>query len=502
MPRIVIDDLVILERVARGDSFNLAACHSPCVASLLKRAYSSANLPTHPKKSFFMDKVAHFWGADVFEDLGLVRPSWTRLVPLTFITLAAASLPALSISLLETLAGSWISSLTFRRRALCLLQEVYRLQRVCSPSGLVQTTCALKRELVTLCALAPLICTDLRAETSGYLVASDASDDLGAIVSARVSYPLARELRRHTPVKGLWSKLLSPSEALLRSHRQLPAERELPGESYRSHPLWTQLARSLRFKKVAVFRRRRSEHINIKELESYLAAEEALGTSVWESSRTISLLDSQVCVGALLKGRSSSFSLNSRTRASLPCLLFFNLHPRYAYVASEDNAADDPTRQRPVRSPVMPEPLWLRLAEDGNFSELDRVLSEWQLGPLQLQGIPELLARFRARSGRPAFPPGLSQAASCPSPSAASLPFTRVAAAASPRVLPSSSSAAACESFGANTAGGSSLSPGALRLLHSCSVRQFLWPSGLRPRRPLRFIGPGYVFLCGKPRCS
>ena len=94
----------------------------------------------------------------------------------------------------------------------------------------------LKRELVTLCALAPLICTDLRAETSGYLVASDASDDLGAIVSARVSYPLARELRRHTPVKGLWSKLLSPSEALLRSHRQLPAERELPGESYRSHP--------------------------------------------------------------------------------------------------------------------------------------------------------------------------------------------------------------------------------------------------------------------------
>ena len=57
---VVIDELVILERVARGDSFSLAACHSPCVASLLKRAYSSANLPTHPKKSFFMDKVAHF----------------------------------------------------------------------------------------------------------------------------------------------------------------------------------------------------------------------------------------------------------------------------------------------------------------------------------------------------------------------------------------------------------------------------------------------------------
>ena len=304
-------------RGARGAAFDATSCHSPRVVALLKQAYSAASLPTHPKKSFFMDEVAHFWGADVFGGLGLVQPSWTRLIPLVFITLAAASLPALSISLLKTLAGSWISVLTFRRRTLCLLQEVYRLQHACSSSGLVGTTCALRRELFTLCALAPLLRTDMRASTSGYLVASDASDDLGAFLSAQVSYPLARELRRHTPVKGLWSKLLSPSEALLRSHRQLPADRELPGESYRSHPLWTQLARALRFKKVAVFRRRHAEHINIKELESYLAAEEALCTSVWESSRTISLLDSQVCVGALLKGRSSSFSLNCRLCASV-----------------------------------------------------------------------------------------------------------------------------------------------------------------------------------------
>ena len=199
---IVIDDLVVLERVARGQALDLAACHSPRVVALLKHAYSSAKLPTHPKKSFFMDKVAHFWGADVFGKLGLAQPSWTRLIPLAFITLAAASLPTLSISLLETLAGSWISVLTFRRRALCLLQEVQHLR---SSSGLVEATCSLRRELFTLCALAPLVCTDMRAATSGYLVASDASDDLGAFVSAQVAYPLARELRRHTPAKGLWA---------------------------------------------------------------------------------------------------------------------------------------------------------------------------------------------------------------------------------------------------------------------------------------------------------
>ena len=66
---IVIDDLVVLERVARGAAFNIS-CHSPRVVALLKQAYSSADLPTHPKKSFFMDKVALFWGADVFRGTG------------------------------------------------------------------------------------------------------------------------------------------------------------------------------------------------------------------------------------------------------------------------------------------------------------------------------------------------------------------------------------------------------------------------------------------------
>ena len=51
---------------------------------------------------------------------------------------------------------------------------------------------------------------------------------------------------------------------------------------------------------------------------------------------------------------------------------------------------------------------WLRLAEVGDFSKLNRFLLSWQLDPLQLQGIPGLLAGFNARSGRPAFPPGLA----------------------------------------------------------------------------------------------
>ena len=243
-------------------------------------------------------------------------------MPLAFLTLAAASLPAISIPLLETLAGSWVATLTFRRRCLCLLQEVYRLQAGRGRDDLVEVTCLLRRELFTLCVLSPLLRTDLRAQTSGFLVASDASDCLGAFVSARVGLPLARELRRHTPLKGLWTRLLSPSEALLRSHRCLPEDGELPGETYRAHPLWTQLARCLRFKSEAVFRRKRAGHINLKKLESYLSAEEALAPSVWESSRTISLLDSQVCIGALHEG-ALRFFLHQFSRALLSAMPSF-----------------------------------------------------------------------------------------------------------------------------------------------------------------------------------
>ena len=188
---VVIDDLVVLEKLARGIPCSTIHCHSARVMACLRAAYASAHLPTHDKKAFYLAQDASFWGAEVFGELGSVRPSWTRLVPLAFLTLAAASLPAISVPLLETLAGSWVATLPFRRRSLCLLREVYRLQRNQARDSLVEVTCLLRREFLVLCVLAPLLRTDLRAQTSGFLVASDASDNLGAFCFCLCS-PAAR----------------------------------------------------------------------------------------------------------------------------------------------------------------------------------------------------------------------------------------------------------------------------------------------------------------------
>ncbi|OLP80262.1 hypothetical protein AK812_SmicGene39345 [Symbiodinium microadriaticum] len=467
---LVIDDVIVIEKGLRSPGFIPAASHSMRISRALHAAYAKACLPRHEKKAFFAQTSASFWGADVLGELGVARPAWTRLIPLVGLTTAVLELPVVTVSLLETLAGSWVAVLSFRRRCLCLLEHIYILQRGRQGRDVVRSTPALRAELFKLCVLAPLFRTDLRSQTSGLLVASDASSLLGAFVTTSVSQQLARELLRHVPAKGLWNKLLSPACAILRQHDQLDPTSELPGETFRTHPLWTLVARALHFRPFAVFKRRARDHINVKELDSYLAAEEALGPFSWESARTLSLVDSQVTLGGLLKGRSSSFSLNSRLRSSVPGLLFFNLHPHYAYIASEDNPGDDPTRCRPVRQPAIGEPLWLREAELGNFEPLDEFLSAIGRHPVQVQGLDELKVSFDDRDGSlgvasfgPAVPLGLR------SPSEPVAPSSDLAS----RELPAAS----------------------VRFLMSLTRRQFLWPRGLQPPVSRRFVAPGYLCL-------
>ncbi|CAE7221564.1 unnamed protein product [Symbiodinium sp. CCMP2592] len=304
---LVIDDVIVIERALRRPHFEVSSSRSQRIVDGLHRAYAAAPLPRHEKKAFFASDSATFWGADV--------PSWVS-----------------SVLCVPPGAGcSWVAALSFRRRCLCLLDQVYVLQKGRERHELVRVPPSLRAELFKLCVLAPLLATDLRAQSCGLVVASDASSSLGAVVTARVSPDLVRELLRHTPTKGLWNKLLSPVNALLREHQQLEVECELPGGIFRTHPLWTLVARTLHFRLHSVFRRRRRDHINIKEMDAYLSTEESLSPFGWESARTLSLLDSQVVLGALLKAdRALDSFLLSAERHPLQMLGFDLLHKSFA----------------------------------------------------------------------------------------------------------------------------------------------------------------------------
>eukprot|EP00435_Cladocopium_sp_Y103_P068812 s66_g32.t1 len=92
--------------------------------------------------------------------------------------------------------------------------------------------------------------TNLRASTPCEVAASDASNWGEAGVVAKIPSSVDKELMRHCLRKSVWSKLLSPAQALLRSHGILPEEEELSeeGECLKTNAVWSVLARCLGYK--------------------------------------------------------------------------------------------------------------------------------------------------------------------------------------------------------------------------------------------------------------
>ena len=169
---------------------------------------------------------------------------------------------------------------------------------------------------------------------------------------------MACECWRHCLQKGAWSRLLSEPQAWFKSKGWLEEDSELPGEeAFTPHPLWRALARSLNYELVFSSRVRASTHINLKELHGYLRLEERIGNAM-VNVRFLCGLDSQVCLGALCKGRAASPAINRCLRRSLAYHLGCNLYGGLGYFRSCENPADDPTREVPLRRASEPPPAW------------------------------------------------------------------------------------------------------------------------------------------------
>ena len=128
-------------------------------------------------------------------------------------------------------------------------------------------------------------------------------------------------------------------------------------------------------------------HINLDELQAALDAERALATE-HPNQRCAVGSDSQVVLGAIVKGRSSSASLNKKLRASLPTILGQNVYSFMHYIPTADNPADDPTREKEVRSPVEALPDWYEEVINGKFDKLDAWLKFRGGGHAELARLP------------------------------------------------------------------------------------------------------------------
>eukprot|EP00435_Cladocopium_sp_Y103_P065292 s216_g27.t1 len=382
---LMIDDLVLLEAVKKG----ALAASSKCQAIIreVREKYEEVKLPRHAGKAVHNETKGTFWGAQLDGEEGCLRPNLKRAIPLAFIILRVLELGRVSVGLLEVIAGSLVAIFQLRRRFMSVLQEIYGAQRDRREEDVILLSGDLQDELLCSLALLPLSCIDMRLSPSPYLVCSDASNRAEAAVRTRVGEQATRELQKYGLQKGLWNKLLCPLDAYLKEKGL--ADETLPlNEEYTMHPAWQAIAESKRFEKFGKVTKVKSRrHINVGEMRAALAAERNVGMEQ-PNSYYVHLQDSQVSLAALVKGRSSSRSLNQQMKSSIPDHVRFNTRPFYGFVRSAYNPADDPTRDAALRVPSRSEPPWLEDLQKGNYEQFDEEMKRLCSHLSQMTGLP------------------------------------------------------------------------------------------------------------------
>ena len=370
---IIVDDLIFLEQVLRGLPLDECELESDRRVANAEAAYRRTGLIHNPGKTFKKQVCSRFWGLEVDGDKGLLRSSSLRLWPVAFITMRVVSLGLATIGLLEALAGSWVSLYGIRRRMFCCLDVIFKPLCIEDQKAVVRLSPDIIAELTVLVVLGSLAVVNLRATYLDQVIATDASSDCMAAVAAACPAAVVKEVSRHALKKGIWTKLLPSSKARDRAHGILDSDDEVPGERIRGHPLWNLMARALDYEVLWREFVHRPTHVNILELRAYLREEKRLA-SRRQSVRVLSGLDSQVALGALVKGRSSSRALNNEMRRFLGPALGGDIYGLHMYYDTAYNPADDPTRSKQVRAATIAKPHWWQAVESGSNFELGQWL--------------------------------------------------------------------------------------------------------------------------------
>ena len=291
-----IDDLVL---------FSTSLDAADAALSRALAAYQQHGLPAKPSKVQRPGTATTttVLGIDVHEN-GVVTPNRLKLEALRYDTLRLVRRGFCSPKSMQRLVGRWTWVLLLVRPSLSLLSAVYAF-------GCQQSRRALplwnnvKKELMAVAHLAPVLHRTLGAATIGTVLASDASSYGLGVVYASAGENVVRELDE----KGVPElvKTLAWRTAIACKHKQL--------------------------------------HINHAELlAAKLALEWAAKTSNRRGALTL-LCDSTVATGILRKGRTKSYRLRNIMKNVLFFVLVFSVHLRVLWVSTDHNPADKPSRK-------------------------------------------------------------------------------------------------------------------------------------------------------------
>eukprot|EP00971_Amphidinium_carterae_P023814 469317-Amphidinium_carterae.2 len=156
---------------------------------LVKERYPAVSLKLKAEKERLCETEATIWGAELSSKRKEVRCNLKKLRTLVFLTKRLLSTRRVSTRYVQKFVGCWVHFCMFQRVALSILQETYRWieQGVSSPHVLRTWSYQVWQELQGFVLLFPMIRSDISSFLCPELFATDATQDVGAVIKADAS---------------------------------------------------------------------------------------------------------------------------------------------------------------------------------------------------------------------------------------------------------------------------------------------------------------------------
>ena len=390
---LMVDDHVVTQDVPRrADGLRFA---DDDILDRSDTAYASEHLKPKKSKRFRKETTFSAIGARVDGDRGWVSSKLELILLGVAMSTGIAATRKATGSALTSAVSLWGHALLFRRAAWCYFDDVYHLVgRLGGSTDWITVDRPVVDELLTVALLSPLLGTNIRAQVRSELLCTDARGGIftgvGA-VRAEVRPEVARELYRHRTRRGGYVRAETPEEVRLRDQRdywqRLCAARPDLAEALAddddfdnvqevvSSDRWFgDICKCLQWRRTFQYRSK-GEPINRGELRAVRTAVRRLLRGGHFSVRQIIGVDSSVVEGVLAEGRSSSRELNMLLRSLAADMLVGDIHLGILPLASKDNPADEPSREKRVRkADPSAAPEWSRRVVAGDIAAIDCVL--------------------------------------------------------------------------------------------------------------------------------
>jgi hypothetical protein len=325
---------------------------------LVTAAYQSSRLPPKlPKCTPPTAAVVTVLGVDVDGRDGVISLPPIKLAANIRATEVLLSRPTVSGKQLMAVVGSWTWPMLLRRPVLAAFKHVYGFAEAVGDDCRPLWPSA-QRELRVVMALAPLLRADLRRADWSMLVATDASESGAGVVCTRLSAAVSTALwpvMTHAECSLLAGCRPAPPAAASALSPPWPALEALqPVMQYRCAVLDVSVLRqdvvarvcNRAWSTVIATTWRRQEHINLLEIRAMLLAVRwVLSHPDAVHTQLLLLVDSSTAFYGVRKGRSSSPHLLTVLRQYAALLLAGDVSVLTAWLPSDLNPADSPSRK-------------------------------------------------------------------------------------------------------------------------------------------------------------